>query len=309
MCSRSRSAAVTRARPARRRAQLRDPRSGRPRTRSRPTAARGSSARRRAPSAVEACVIRAGCSIRLSTPPRLSASVQTFVRATRSTASSSVSTRNEIIPPKSRICRGGELVSRVAGQAGVEHALDPRLLLEERGDGAGVLAVALHADRKRLHPAQHQPRVERRPARRRATSAGSAAARRSWGRSSRRSRRRRPSGRRCTSSSSGRRCRRRASAAAAGRAWRRCCRPRAARRRRGRQSATARMSTMFSSGFVGVSIQTSRVCSSIAAASSSGDDERELVALRLVDLGEHPVGAAVDVVDGAPWIAGRERGA
>ena len=38
------------------------------------------------PSAVAACVIRNGCSIRLSTPPRLSASVQTFVRATIATA-------------------------------------------------------------------------------------------------------------------------------------------------------------------------------------------------------------------------------
>ena len=33
-------------------------------------------------SAVDACVIRAGCSMRLSTPPRLSASFQIFVRAT-----------------------------------------------------------------------------------------------------------------------------------------------------------------------------------------------------------------------------------
>src|SRR5262245_23296837 len=55
-------------------------------------------------SAVEACVIRAGCSIRLSTPPSDSASLKTFVRATSATASSSVSTRKEIIPPKSRIC-------------------------------------------------------------------------------------------------------------------------------------------------------------------------------------------------------------
>src|SRR5579859_4015432 len=55
--------------------------------------------------AVEACVIRAGTSIRLSTPPRLSASSHTFVRATSSTASSSVAARKETIPPKSRICR------------------------------------------------------------------------------------------------------------------------------------------------------------------------------------------------------------
>ena len=35
----------------------------------------------------------------------ISASVQTLVRATRSTASSSLSTRNETMPPKARICR------------------------------------------------------------------------------------------------------------------------------------------------------------------------------------------------------------
>src|SRR5215211_5504855 len=56
-------------------------------------------------SAVEACVIRAGTSIRLSTPPRLSASLKTFVRATSATASSSDSARNETIPPKSLIWR------------------------------------------------------------------------------------------------------------------------------------------------------------------------------------------------------------
>src|SRR6266700_314631 len=56
------------------------------------------------PSAVEACVIRAGSSMRLSTPPRDSASLKIFVLATSAVASSSDSARNEIMPPKSRIC-------------------------------------------------------------------------------------------------------------------------------------------------------------------------------------------------------------
>src|SRR5256886_2730823 len=56
-------------------------------------------------SAVEACVIRAGCSIRLSTPPSDSASWKILVRAASSTASSSDSARNETMPPKSRIWR------------------------------------------------------------------------------------------------------------------------------------------------------------------------------------------------------------
>src|SRR5205807_6806505 len=56
-------------------------------------------------SAVDMWVINAGISIRLSTPPRLSASFQIFVRSTSATASSSDSARNEIMPPKSRIWR------------------------------------------------------------------------------------------------------------------------------------------------------------------------------------------------------------
>ncbi len=71
-------------------------------------------------------------------------------------------------------------------------------------------------------------------------------------------------------------------------------------------SATARMSTTFSSGFVGDSIQTSRVRSSIASAMPSARRVRELVALRLVDLREEPVGAAVDVVDGDDPVARRD---
>ena len=53
--------------------------------------------------AVEAWVIRAGCSIRLSTPPSDSASWKSSVRATSSTASASDAARNDTIPPKSRI--------------------------------------------------------------------------------------------------------------------------------------------------------------------------------------------------------------
>jgi pimeloyl-ACP methyl ester carboxylesterase len=56
-------------------------------------------------SAVDACVIRAGCSIRLSTPPRDSARVKSFVREQSATASSSDSARKQTMPPKSRIWR------------------------------------------------------------------------------------------------------------------------------------------------------------------------------------------------------------
>ncbi len=69
-------------------------------------------------SAVDACVIRAGCSMRLSTPPRLSASFQICVRATRSTASCSSSRRNETIPPKFRICRAATAWPGCEGRPG-----------------------------------------------------------------------------------------------------------------------------------------------------------------------------------------------
>ena len=239
---------------------------GRRPTRCRPRAGRGSAGPRTGASAVDACVIRDGCSMRLSTPPRLSASFQIFVRATSATASSSLSTRNEIIPPKSRICRACDVVPGMAGQAGVEHGLDRLVAGQELGDLPGVLAVLAHADGERLDAAQHEPGVERARARRRATSAGSGGAPRSSGRSWRRSRRSRRSARRGTSSSSGRRRLRRGRAAAAGTASRRCCRRRAIAPAACAASAAARMSTMFRSGFVGDSIQTIRVCSSRCSA-------------------------------------------
>jgi hypothetical protein len=65
-------------------------------------------------------------------------------------------------------------------------------------------------------------------------------------------------------------------------------------------SAAAAMSITFRSGFVGDSSQTMRVfssrCSARPGAISSAGKEGEVVALRLVDLGEHAVDAAVDVV-------------
>src|SRR5438874_2947624 len=54
-------------------------------------------------SAVAACVIRAGTSIKLSTPPSDSASWKSCVRPAIAAASSGDSARNETMPPKSRI--------------------------------------------------------------------------------------------------------------------------------------------------------------------------------------------------------------
>ena len=48
----------------------------------------------------------------------------------------------------------------MVGEAGVEDALDGRVLRQEGRDRARVLAVALHPDRQRLQAAEHEPAVE-----------------------------------------------------------------------------------------------------------------------------------------------------
>ena len=53
-----------------------------------------------------------------------------------------------------------DVVARMVRQAGVEHALDGRVPVEELGDLPGVLGVLAHAHRERLDPAQDEPRVE-----------------------------------------------------------------------------------------------------------------------------------------------------
>ncbi len=185
-------------------------------------------------SAVEACVIRAGCSIRLSTPPSDSASWNSLrPRGERDRLCLGLDQEGDHAAEVAHLA-AGDRVAGMAGEARVEDALDGRVLAEEAGDRARVLAVLAHPQRERLDAAQDEPGVE---------GAGDGAERllqeaqprrRARRRSSRRSRRSRRSGRRGTSSSSGRRGRRRARAAAAGRARRRCCRRRGARRRRAR---------------------------------------------------------------------------
>ena len=55
--------------------------------------------------AAEACVIRPGCSISDSTPPRDSPRMKSLVRPHAATAASSPPrTRNDTIPPNPRIC-------------------------------------------------------------------------------------------------------------------------------------------------------------------------------------------------------------
>jgi len=57
---------------------------------------------------------------------------------------------------------GGVVVALVVLEAGVRHPIDPVVVLEELGDGPGVLAVALHPGAGRVEPLNRLPRVERR---------------------------------------------------------------------------------------------------------------------------------------------------
>jgi hypothetical protein len=52
-------------------------------------------------------------------------------------------------------------VTGVAGQSGVEHRLDRRVLGEEFGHGRGILTVPLHPHHQRLESAQREVGVER----------------------------------------------------------------------------------------------------------------------------------------------------
>src|SRR3970040_113827 len=47
-------------------------------------------------------------------------------------------------------------VLRMAGEAGIDDALDPRVLLQKLGDAHGVAAVALHAHSERLDASQRK---------------------------------------------------------------------------------------------------------------------------------------------------------
>ena len=112
--------------------------------------------------AAEAWVIAPGCSMRLSTAPSDSASVKISVEAaTRIAASLPAASVKETMPPKSRHLLGRRGVSGVVGQLRIEHALDGGVTAQQVDDGAGVLAVPVHADGERLHAAEDEIAVER----------------------------------------------------------------------------------------------------------------------------------------------------
>ena len=115
----------------------------------------------RAEPATEACVMRPGCSISDSTPPRDSPRVNSLARLQTSTAASSppVDLEGDHAAEGPHLL-GGDLVARVLRQPRVEDLRHPRVPGQHVGDPGGVLAVPVHAHRERLDAAQHQPRVE-----------------------------------------------------------------------------------------------------------------------------------------------------
>ena len=106
--------------------------------------------------------MRPGCSIRLSTPPRLSPSCQTFVAPATVKASSFVARRNEIIPPKSDICAAASSWPGWSGEAGVVDLRDRRRARSgtarcaARSRSAGVIRTA-----SVFRPRSTSQRVER----------------------------------------------------------------------------------------------------------------------------------------------------
>ena len=194
-------------------------------------------ARRTGASAVDAWVIAAGCSMRLSTPPSaLGERADSFVRGDELDGLLLGVGEERDHPAEVAHLARGDLVAGMVGQAGVEHLLDCRVLLEEarrrrgRSRSAGSMRTASVLIPRRTSQQSNGPGHGAERLLQEVQPLGD-------GRVVRRARSRRPrrSGRRGTSSSSGRRCRRRARAAAGGTAWRTCCRRRRSRRPRARR--------------------------------------------------------------------------
>ncbi len=257
-------------------------------------------------SAVEACVHLSGHLDQALDAAELSASFQICVRATSAAASSALAARTRPFR-RSRPSAGRELVSRMSREAGVEDAVDCRVAVEELGDRASVLAVLAHAERGVFSPRSNEQRVER-PGTRRASSGERRAARRWSGRSCRRSRRRvRVAAevlRRRVDDDVG------AELERALKIWSRervvdgdhCSRlPRGVGDRADVDEVQQRVRRGLQPDEPGALVD--RLGDRVVRG------ELELVALRLVDLGEEPVRAAVDVVDGRRSARPARRGA
>ena len=180
--------------------------------------------------------MRAGCSIRLSTPPSDSASWK-MLRARDELDRLLLGLDEERDhPAEVAHLRARDLVARGATRGpGRARARPPAWPSRNSATRRAFSQCCAHPHGERLEPAQHEPRVERagHGAERLLQEVEALGERVVVRRDEAADRRR--CGRRGTSSSSGRRGRRRARAAAAGTASRTCCRRRAARRPRARR--------------------------------------------------------------------------
>ena len=113
--------------------------------------------------AADACVMRAGCSMRDSTAPSDSASVNTFVRRDDvERGGLAAAHRERHHPAEVTHLALRDVVAGMVGEARPQHTVDRGMRDEHLGDRARVVAMAVHADGERLHAAQHEIAVERR---------------------------------------------------------------------------------------------------------------------------------------------------
>ena len=107
-------------------------------------------------------VIDAGCEISVSTPPRLSASAHSLEPSEESLRGGQRAELERDHAAEARHLPLRQRVLRVGFQPGVVHGRDLPPPVEPGGDRPAARVVALHADRERLDPAQHQERIHRR---------------------------------------------------------------------------------------------------------------------------------------------------
>ena len=104
----------------------------------------------------------AGCSIRLSTPPRLSASVNSVHAFEEALGAGEIALEDHGDDAAERCHLPlGQRVLRMAFKPGIDHALDIVPRFQPARDLQRVAAMPLHAQRERLQAAQREEAVER----------------------------------------------------------------------------------------------------------------------------------------------------
>ena len=112
---------------------------------------------------IEACVIRPGCSIRLSTPPRLSANEKIWQRSSSRRAREPRRHRPRPTPSRRRLASAASPARAADATAGPDNrpSRTPDAALEPVGDLQGAFAMPLHPQGERFQTAQRQKAIER----------------------------------------------------------------------------------------------------------------------------------------------------